>query len=183
GRPIIVPSQDIVLGLYYLSIEKDNEPGSYKEDKKGLPLQGLYGDLAEIEHALAVGTVSLHARIKARFITRTEDGKEIAKVFQTTPGRMMIADCLPRERGMDPSVANELMTKKSIGKLIDMVYRNCGQKATVIFCDRIMALGFREAAKAGISFGKDDMLIPKSKDKFVADTRKLVNEYERQYAD
>jgi DNA-directed RNA polymerase subunit beta' len=84
---------------------------------------------------------------------------------------------------MDPMVANELMTKKAVGKLIDIVYRNCGQKATVIFCDRVMALGFKEAAKAGISFGKDDMVIPKSKDKLVADTRKLVNEYERQYAD
>ena len=101
-------------------------------------------------------------------------------MFNTTPGRMMIADCLPRENGMDPTVTAELMTKKAVGKLIDIVYRNCGQKATVIFCDRMMALGFREAARAGISFGKDDMVIPKAKDKLVADTRKQVNEYERQ---
>src|SRR5690606_10251533 len=157
----------------YLSVERDGEKG------EGM----VFGDLAEIEHALALGAVSLHARIKARFTTKDADGKDVTKVFQTTPGRMMIADCLPRENGMDPSHANELMTKKSISKLIDVVYRNCGQKATVIFCDRVMALGFREAARAGISFGKDDMLIPKSKDKLVADTRKLVNEYERQYAD
>ena len=84
---------------------------------------------------------------------------------------------------MDPSSSNELMTKKEIGNLIDIVYRHCGQKATVIFCDRIMALGFREAAKAGISFGKDDMVVPKAKDKLVDDTRKLVTEYEQQYAD
>jgi DNA-directed RNA polymerase subunit beta' len=173
GRPIIVPSQDIVLGLYYLSVERENEPG-----------EGMaFADLAEIEHALSAGSVSLHTRIKARFITKDERGREVAKVFESTPGRMMIADCLPREAGMDPKVTNELMTKKAVSKLIDNVYRNCGQKATVIFCDRIMALGFKEAARAGISFGKDDMVIPKAKEKLVADTRKLVSEYERQYAD
>jgi DNA-directed RNA polymerase subunit beta' len=173
GRPIIVPSQDIVLGLYYLSTEREGEPG-----------EGMaFADLAEIEHALSAGSVSLHTRIKARFITKDENNKDVAKVYNTTPGRMMIADCLPREFGMDPKLANELMTKKAVGKLIDIVYRLCGQKATVIFCDRVMALGFKEAAKAGISFGKDDMLIPKSKEKLVADTRKQVNEYEKQYAD
>jgi DNA-directed RNA polymerase subunit beta' len=173
GRPIIVPSQDIVLGLYYLSIERDGEPG-----------QGMmFSDLAEIEHALAAGAVTLHAKVKARFTTRDEMGRDVVKVFDTTPGRMMIADCLPRENGMDPALANELMTKKAVSKLIDTVYRNCGQKATVIFCDRIMALGFREAAKAGISFGKDDMLVPAAKEKLVAETRKQVSEYERQYAD
>jgi DNA-directed RNA polymerase subunit beta' len=173
GRPIIVPSQDIVLGLYYLSIERENEPG------EGM----VFADLAEIEHALSAGSITLHTRIKARFWTKDEKGKDVSKIYDTTPGRMMIADCLPREYGMDPKLANELMTKKAVGKLIDIVYRNCGQKATVIFCDRVMALGFREAAKAGISFGKDDMLVPKAKDKLVADTRKLVNEYEKQYAD
>ena len=173
GRPIIVPSQDIVLGLYYLSIEREHEPG------EGM----VFADLAEIEHALSAHAISLHTRIKARFWTKDEKGKDVSKIYDTTPGRMMIADCLPREYGMDPKLANELMTKKAVGKLIDIVYRNCGQKATVIFCDRVMALGFKEAAKAGISFGKDDMLVPKSKDKLVADTRKLVNEYEKQYAD
>ncbi|MEZ5937677.1 MAG: DNA-directed RNA polymerase subunit beta' [Hyphomonadaceae bacterium] len=173
GRPIIVPSQDIVLGLYYLSIERENEPG------EGM----VFTDLAEIEHALQSGSVTLHAKVKARFTTRDESGAEVTKVFDSTPGRMMIADCLPRQHGMDPTITAELMTKKSIGKLIDVVYRNCGQKATVIFCDRMMALGFKEAAKAGISFGKDDMVIPESKEKLVAETRKLVSEYERQYAD
>ncbi len=173
GRPIIVPSQDIVLGLYHLSVERDNEPGE----------GSVFADLAEIEHALDSGAVSLHARIKARFTSKDEDGNDVSKIYESTPGRMKIADCLPREVGMDPSQVNELMTKKSIGALIDTVYRNCGQKATVIFCDRIMALGFQEAAKAGISFGKNDMVIPEAKDKLVAETRKLVSEYERQYAD
>ena len=173
GRPIIVPSQDIVLGLYYVSIERENEPG-----------EGMsFADLAEIEHALASNVITLHTKIKARFETRDAEGRKISRIYSTTPGRMMVADCLPREFGMDPTVTNELMTKKAVGKLIDTVYRNCGQKATVIFCDRIMALGFREAAKAGISFGKDDMVVPVAKDKLVGETRKLVAEYERQYAD
>jgi DNA-directed RNA polymerase subunit beta' len=173
GRPIIVPSQDIVLGLYYLSIERDKEQG------EGM----LFTDLAEIEHALSAKAVSLHAKIKARFVTEDAEGREVSRVYDTTPGRMMVADCLPRKFGMDPKLVGELMTKKSIGNLIDTVYRNCGQKATVIFCDRIMVLGFREAAKAGISFGKDDMVVPIAKEKLVAETRKLVSEYERQYAD
>ena len=75
------------------------------------------------------------------------------------------------------------LTKKEIGNLIDAVYRHCGQKATVIFADQIMGLGFREAAKAGISFGKDDIVIPERKVKLVEETRKLAKEYEQQYAD
>jgi len=105
------------------------------------------------------------------------------RVIETTPGRFMIASLLPKEKGMRPEIVNDLMTKKAVGKLIDEVYRNCGQKATVIFCDKLMELGFREAAKAGISFGKDDMVIPDAKAKLVEDTRKQVAEYERQYAD
>ena len=80
-------------------------------------------------------------------------------------------------------VVNKLMTKKEISNMIDTVYRNCGQKETVIFCDRIMALGFREAFKAGISFGKDDMVVPESKPRFIAETSALAKEYEQQYND
>ncbi|MBI1341146.1 DNA-directed RNA polymerase subunit beta' [bacterium] len=172
GRPIIVPSQDVILGLYYLSIVKDGEPGENK----------AFADMGEIEHALASGAVSLHTKIRAKFETRDEHGKEVFKLFESTPGRMLIAEALPKFHGIDPDLVGELMTKKAIGKLIDIVYRTCGQKATVIFCDRVMALGFREACKAGISFGKDDMVVPAAKEKLVADTRKQVAEYERQYA-
>ena len=173
GRPIIVPSQDIVLGLYYLSLDKDGEPG------EGMTIS----DSAELEHALEAGAVSLHAKIKARYETVDADNHPIVNIIDTTPGRLMIADLLPRDASISSDIANQLMTKKAIGSLIDEVYRNCGQKATVIFCDRLMALGFREACKAGISFGKDDMVIPASKQKLVEDTRTQVSEYERQYAD
>ena len=173
GKPIIVPSQDIVLGLYYLSIEKDGEPG------EGM----LISDAAELEHALHTKSVSLHAKVKARYETVDEKGKPIVEVIDTTPGRLMIANVLPRNADIPVSLANQLITKKTIAHLIDEVYRVCGQKATVIFCDQIMGLGFTEACKAGISFGKDDMVIPEAKHKQVDATRQLVSEYERQYAD
>ena len=171
GKPIIVPSQDIVLGLYHLSIVKEDEPG------EGL----MISDVGELEHALESGRMTLHAKIKVRFEGVDERGKKQIRVIDTTPGRFMIASLLPKEKGMRPELVNELMTKKAISGLIDEVYRACGQKATVIFCDKIMELGFREAAKAGISFGKDDMKVPPSKMELVQDTRKKVEDFEQQY--
>ncbi|MEM1377258.1 MAG: DNA-directed RNA polymerase subunit beta' [Pseudomonadota bacterium] len=174
GKPIIVPSQDIVLGLYYLSLDKPKEHGE----------GAMISDMAELELALTTGKLSLHAKIKARYETVDENGDPITRVIDTTPGRYMIADLLPRHHLIDPDVLlGDLMVKKNIGKLIDEVYRTCGQKATVIFADQLMGLGFREAAKAGISFGKDDMKIPASKVKLVEQTKEQVAEYERQYAD
>ena len=173
GKPIIVPSQDIVLGLYYLSVMNANEPG-----------EGMaFGSRAEMEAALESGVVSLHAKIKARWEGIDENGEPITKVIECTPGRKMIIDLLPKHAKMQPEIVGELLTKKAIGGLIDHVYRHCGQKATVIFCDQIMGLGFKEAAKAGISFGKDDMLIPDAKADLVGATRALVADYEQQYVD
>ncbi|GAB5454124.1 MAG: DNA-directed RNA polymerase subunit beta' [Henriciella sp.] len=174
GKPIIVPSQDIVLGLYYLSLDKPNEQG------EGM----VISDMAELEHALTSGKLAMHAKIKAMFHTKDENGDDISKVIDTTPGRFMISDIFPRHHKIDPEkLLSDVMVKKNIGNLIDEVYRHCGQKATVIFADRLMALGFREAAKAGISFGKDDMKIPAAKVKLVEQTKEQVSEYERQYAD
>jgi len=173
GRPIIVPSQDIVLGLYYLSLAKDNEPGEGK----------LFSGNADIEAALEAGVVTLHTKIKARFTESDESGVALTKVIDTTPGRMKIAALLPHHPAIGHRLVEKPLTKKEIGNLIDAVYRHCGQKATVIFADQIMGLGFKEAAKAGISFGKDDIVIPERKKALVAETRKLVEEYEQQYAD
>ena len=111
------------------------------------------------------------------------DGKLIRKVIDTTPGRMKIAALFPHHPAVGHRLLEKNLTKKEIGNLIDIVYRHCGQKATVIFADQIMGLGFREAAKAGISFGKDDIVIPARKAPIVEETRKLVEEYEQQYAD
>jgi DNA-directed RNA polymerase subunit beta' len=173
GQPIIVPSQDIVLGLYYLSTMRANEPGEGK----------VFGSVAEIEHALAAGVVSLHAKIKARYKQLDADGKEVTKVFDTTPGRMKIGELLPKSKNISLDLCNKLLTKREISRMIDAVYRHCGQKESVIFCDKIMALGFHHAFKAGISFGKDDMVIPETKEKLVQETRELAKEYEQQYID
>ena len=172
GQPIIVPSQDIVLGLYYLTLPRDGDVG-----------QGMaFSNMAEIEHAIAAKSITLHTKIKGRAWTY-ENGKRVSKIFDTTPGRMILGQLLPEHPKVTFDVANRLMTKKEISAMIDTVYRNCGQKETVIFCDRIMALGFREAFKAGISFGKDDMVVPETKPKIIADTSALAKEYEQQYND
>ncbi|MCB2098038.1 MAG: DNA-directed RNA polymerase subunit beta', partial [Parvularculaceae bacterium] len=173
GKPIIVPSQDIVLGLYYITLEKANEPG------EGM----VFGSMSEIEHALEAGVVTLHAKIRARWESVDKDGNPIREIVETTPGRMKVAQVLPKDGNVPFEVVNQLLTKKTIQGLIDIVYRHCGQKKTVIFADRVMDLGFKEACKAGISFGKDDMVIPEAKHKLVEETRALVRDYEQQYAD
>ncbi len=173
GKPIIVPSQDIVLGLYYLTVEKQREPG------EGMALS----DIGEIEHALAAGAISLHSKIKGRFHTVDADGKHIVQRVETTAGRMMVAELLPRNPNVPFDLINRLLTKKEISQVIDVIYRHCGQKETVLFCDHIMALGFLHAFKAGISFGKDDMVVPKAKERMVNEARMLAKEYEQQYID
>src|SRR5438105_4191924 len=173
GSPIIVPSQDIVLGLYYLSQERAKEPG------EGM----VFNDIGEIEHALFAGSVTLHARIEARYKTVDQDGNPVTRRVKTTPGRLMIAELLPRSPKIPFDLANRLLRKQEISHLIDEVYRHCGQKETVLFCDAIMGLGFREACKAGISFGKDDMVVPATKEKLIEETRHHVRDYEQQYLD
>ncbi|BBF93106.1 DNA-directed RNA polymerase subunit beta' [Blastochloris tepida] len=173
GSPIIVPSQDIVLGLYYLSLMRENEPG-----------QGMaFATIGEIEHALAAKAVTLHAKIKGRVPYIDENGVEGTRIVDTTPGRMLLGALLPRHPKTPFEVVNKLMTKKEISGAIDTVYRHCGQKETVIFCDRIMALGFYHAFRAGISFGKDDMVVPAKKWPIVEEARAAVKEYEQQYND
>ena len=168
GDPIIVPSQDIILGLYYLSQMKQNEPGEGRH----------FDDINEIEFALDNKNITLHTKISFRF--NTEDGY---KKFDTTPGRVLISKELPSNENISFEIVNKLLTKKEISKMIDDVYRHCGQKETVIFCDHIMKLGFKHACNAGISFGKDDMIIPEEKVSLINDTNELVKEFEQQYID
>ena len=173
GKPIIVPSQDIVLGLYYLSLDVDGQPGE----------GSVFADMGEIQHALNAKAVSLHSKIKARFTFIDETGEEVTRVVDTTPGRMMLSELLPRNKNISIDLVNTVMTKKALSNVIDVVYRYCGQKETVIFCDRMMNLGFTNACKAGISFGKDDLIIPEAKKKLVDDAQEKVKEYEQQYQD
>jgi DNA-directed RNA polymerase subunit beta' len=173
GSPIIVPSQDIVLGLYYLSLMLDNEPG-----------EGMaFGSVSEVLHALEAKAVSLHSKVKGRVEMADEEGELFSKVYETTPGRMLLGELLPRRPNVNFDLVNRLLTKREISEMIDVVYRHCGQKETVIFCDQIMGLGFHYACSAGISFGKDDMVIPETKQGLVKATRDLVKEYEQQYND
>src|ERR1039458_4434063 len=139
--------------------------------------------MGEIEHALHAKAVTLHSKIKGRAWTYDENGERVAKIFDTTPGRMILGKLLPDHNKISFDAANKLMTKREISSMIDTVYRNCGQKETVIFCDKIMALGFHEAFKAGISFGKDDMVVPETKPRIIAETAALAKEYEQQYND
>ncbi|MDZ3838833.1 MAG: DNA-directed RNA polymerase subunit beta', partial [Rhodospirillales bacterium] len=173
GKPIIVPSQDIVLGLYYLSMDIEGEPGEGK----------AFADIGEIHHALEARATTLHAKVRARYRTVDPEGKPITVVVDTTPGRMLLSETLPRHPNVPFDLINRLLTKKEISGVIDAVYRNCGQKETVIFADRIMGLGFSYASKAGISFGKDDLVVPETKVALVRATEDRVKEYEQQYLD
>jgi DNA-directed RNA polymerase subunit beta' len=173
GQPIIVPSQDIVLGLYYLTLEREGEPGQGK----------VFGTISDIEHALSQKAITLHTKIKYRWNGLGPDGEATRKIYDTTPGRVLLGQVLPKSRIVTFEAANKLMTKREISNMIDTVYRHCGQKDTVIFCDRIMALGFHHAFKAGISFGKDDMVVPAAKWKIVDKTREEAKDFEQQYND
>src|SRR6202161_2499525 len=174
GAPIIVPSQDIVLGLYYLSIIRDAVEGEKLK---------IFGDWTEINLARHEKAFSLHSRIKYRWQGVGEDSKPVTRWYDTTPGRVILGSVLPKLAKTPFDLVNKLMTKREISGMIDTVYRHCGQKETVIFCDRVMALGFHHAFKAGISFGKDDMVVPRSKKLSVEKTRDLVKEFEQQYND
>src|SRR5439155_27304644 len=110
-----------------------------------------FGSIGDIEQGLAAKTVTLHTRIKARYETVDENGQPVIQRVDTTPGRMLLSEILPPNPNVGFELINTLLGKKQISDLIDQVYRHCGQKETVIFCDRLMSLGFQQACKAGIS--------------------------------
>lgn len=173
GKPVIVPTQDIVLGLYYLSLIFDGEPG------EGM----VFGDIAEMHHALDNKIVTLHSKIKYRYTTLDKDGNETTRIVDATPGRVIISELLPENPKIRFDLVNRVLTKKELSNVLEKVYRHCGAKATVIFSDRLMSLGFGHACKAGISFGKDDMIIPETKVNHIDSTLGQVKEFEQQYSD
>ena len=171
GKPIIVPSQDIVLGIYYLSLINEKE-----EAKK------YYSHVGEVEFALENKTIELHTPILYRTkIYNSETDSFEYKKYTTSAGRVMLFKTVPENKNLPFDVINKVLTKKDISNLLDNVYRFTGQKATCIFVDQIMNVGFKYAAKAGISFGKDDLVIPEEKNVLIQDTQKLVNSLENQY--
>ena len=173
GAPIIVPSQDMILGLYYTSLMREGMKG------EGM----IFGSVDEVQHALDAGIVHLHAKIQARVPQIDDEGNEVMVRFETTPGRVRLGALLPQNAKAPFSLVNRLLKKGEVQQVIDTVYRYCGQKESVIFCDHVMTLGFREAFRAGISFGKDDMLVPDTKWTIVDGVRAQVKEFEQQYMD
>ena len=173
GKPIIVPSQDMILGLYYLSLVSH----------KGVGENMCFSSLEELNMALDQGVVSLHSKIKSRYHTVDENFEAKTVTVSTTPGRMLISEVLPKHPKVSFDIINKVLTKKEISNAIDIVYRHCGQKKTVIFADKLMEIGFKEACKAGISFGKDDLLIPQNKTDLLLETEKKVKSYEKQYSE
>jgi len=174
GEPIIVPSQDIVLGLYYMTREKINAKG------EGM----FFPDLAEVARAYETGQASLHARVTVRIkeYERAEDGGKIEKItrYNTTVGRALLSEILPV--GLPFSVIDKPLKKKEISRLINTSFRRIGIRDTVIMADKLMYTGFAYAARAGISICVDDMLMPKQKDELIAAAEHEVKEIEVQYA-
>jgi DNA-directed RNA polymerase subunit beta' len=162
GRPIAVPSQDMVLGCYWLTKERVGAKGEGK----------IFGSTEEVRIAFDAREMEEHARIKVRI-----DGN----LVQTTVGRVVLSEVLPP--GMPFSYANKLMTKKEVTKLIDAVYRQSGHRETVMFLDKIKDAGFTYATRAGVSICIDNMHIPSKKEELLGKAQREVNEIERQYAE
>ncbi|GHU15900.1 DNA-directed RNA polymerase subunit beta' [Betaproteobacteria bacterium] len=173
GEPIIVPSQDIVLGLYYATREGINVPG------EGM----LFTDVSEVKRGYESGQISLHAKITVRLkeVDLGPDGERIEKIVRhnTTAGRAILSEILPA--GLPFSVINKALKKKEISKLINISFRNCGLKATVVFADQLMQFGYHLATRAGISIAVKDMLVPTAKKTLISAAETEVKEIERQY--
>ncbi|MEM7046693.1 MAG: DNA-directed RNA polymerase subunit beta' [Pseudomonadota bacterium] len=236
GSPIIVPSQDIILGLYYLSLGRDTKantpidvagmpvPSGTKNDKAyrlkvlrdGVERLTLlprdvenpsndvdmddpklleqiekekvrilrvpsYAGEEEIEHALLKKEINLHTWVRTHIQEIDAEGNPVRRMIMTTPGRVKLAAILPKRPGISVALVNRLLTNRDVSNVIDSVYRRCGQKDTVVFCDQLMRLGFQNACWAGISIGKDDLVIPQSKQRIVTEVKQAVEALERQY--
>ena len=174
GEPSIVPSQDVVLGLYYTTRDRTNGKG------EGL----VFSDTGEVRRAFDSGELDLNARISVRLTEYTknkETGEFVpsTKLWETTGGRALLSEILPK--GLPFSNINKALKKKEISKLINVSFRKCGLKETVVFADKLLQSGFRLATKAGISICIDDMLVPKEKHAIIARAQKEVKEIEQQY--
>ncbi|WP_341675976.1 DNA-directed RNA polymerase subunit beta' [Niveibacterium sp. SC-1] len=173
GEPIIVPSQDIVLGLYYATREAVNVPG-----------EGMaFVDVDEAKRAYETGQASLHAKvfIRLREVLLDADGNKVESIkrFHTTIGRALLSEILPA--GLPFSVIDKALKKKELSKLINTAFRRCGLKDTVIFADKLMQFGFRLATRAGMSIAVKDMLVPSTKHSLIAAAEQEVKEIAQQY--
>ncbi len=172
GKPIINPTQDIVLGLYYLTSKRPFCRGSHRQDSEGVNrFTGVYASPAEVRMAYDFGAIDLHAEIKVRM-----DGE----ILESSVGRVLLWDIVPE--GLPFKIVNKVMDKKALSQIIDSSYRVCGNKATVILADRLRTMGFEFATRAGVSICMDNMEIPKTKvgllGKAQADVEKVVSQYQ-----
>ena len=223
GKPIIVPSQDIVLGIYYLSLfrpDKLRDSVGF-DDEKALKVAidtgcvvivdsknpyevvengdvselfsklnlGKYkayrikyfSGLEEVATAFDQGAIDIHEPIRLTHTWKDANDEDYTGRLLTTAGRSKLLELLPNQAKITPSMINKVFTKKEVTNLIDVIYRVCSQRPTVVFCDRLMGLGFKWACQAGISIGKDDLIIPEQKEHLVEETKKMVAYYEQQY--
>ncbi|MBX9833038.1 MAG: DNA-directed RNA polymerase subunit beta', partial [Burkholderiaceae bacterium] len=174
GEPSIVPSQDVVLGLYYATRDRINGKG------EGL----VFADTGEVQRALDAGEVELAAKITVRMTEWTKDKESgefvpSTSLVETTAGRALLSEILPK--GLPFSNMNKALKKKEISKLINVSFRKCGLKETVVFADKLLQNGFRLATRAGISIAIDDMLVPPQKASIIERSEKEVKEIEQQY--
>ena len=174
GEPSIVPSQDVVLGLYYTTRDRINGKG------EGL----IFSDIGEVQRAFDAGEVELAARINVRLTeyTKNRESGELVpstKLWETTAGRALLSEILPK--GLPFSYINKALKKKEISKLINASFRKCGLKETVVFADKLLQYGFRLATRAGISICIDDMLVPSEKQGIIQRAEKEVKEIAQQY--
>jgi DNA-directed RNA polymerase subunit beta' len=174
GDPIIVPTQDVVLGLYYMTRDSANAKGT------GM----IFADISEVHRAFETGAASLHARCRVRMnLTEFDDDhvvQERTAIVETTVGRALLSALLPR--GLSFKLINQVLNKRTISRLFDTCYRVVGLKDTVIFADRLMYAGFQHATRAGVSIGVDDMVVPEQKARIIKDAERQVKEIEEQYA-
>src|SRR5690242_1004170 len=172
GEPCIVPSQDIVLGLYYATRDKIGAAGE----------AASFTDVAEVTRAYETRQAELHARIKVRIReVDVRNGEKIEKVtrYETTVGRALLSEILPP--GLPFSYLNKPLKKKEISRIINASFRRCGLRETVIFADKLMQAGYGLATRGGISFAADDMLVPAEKHHIIEKAEKEVKEIEAQY--
>ena len=174
GDPIIVPTQDVVLGLYYMTRESASAKGT------GM----VFADIDEVHRAYETGAAELHAKCRVRMTQELfdEDGMlhEHTSVVETTVGRALLSAILPA--GLPFELANQALNKRAITRMFDACYRNVGLKETVIFADRLMYTGFKQATRAGVSIGADDMVVPENKQEIIAVAEAGVKEIEEQYS-
>ena len=174
GEPIIVPSQDVVLGLYYMTRERINAKG------EGM----IFADAKEVQRAYDTNQVHLQAKIKVRVVEELEnengDLEETSEIFDTTVGRVLLYNIVPA--GLPFSMVNKKMAKKAISQILNACYRNIGLKETVIFADQLMYTGYAYSTRSGSSIGVNDFVIPEEKAEIIGQANSEVEEIEAQFA-